>query len=94
MPTIQALIPELIPRVQMVDDPPSFEELKRACMGKRKKAVGPDGVPHRLLGMLLDDTLRILYDGVLEVWKIGHIPQHWLRSKGTPTALKTIGPSP
>ena len=65
----------------MIDDPPSFDAFKRACMGKRKKAVGPDGVRHRLLGMLPADTLHTLYEGVLEVWKVGNIPQHWLRSE-------------
>ena len=48
-------------------------------MGKRKKAVGPDGVPHRLLSMVPDDTLHTLYEGVLEVWRTGDIPQQWLR---------------
>ena len=65
----------------MTHDLPSFKEFKRACMGKRKKAVGPDGVPHRLLGMLPDNTLHLLYEGVLEVWGTGDIPQHWLRSQ-------------
>ena len=57
MPAIKALIPKLIRQGHMVDDPPSFKEFKHACMGKRKKSVGRDGVPHRLLGMLPDDTL-------------------------------------
>ena len=43
-------------------------------MGKRKKAVGPYGVPHRLLGMLPDDMLHTLYEGVPEVWAIGDTP--------------------
>ena len=47
-------------------------------MGKRKKAVGLDGVPHRLLGVLPDDTLHTLYEGV---WTTGDIPQYWLRSE-------------
>ena len=47
----------------MTHDQPSFDEFKRACMGTRKKAVDPEGVPHRLLGMLLDDTLHMLYQG-------------------------------
>ena len=81
MPAIEALIPQLIPRGHMTDDPPSFDEFKRACMGKCKKAVGPDGVPHRLLGMLPDDTRHTLYQGLLEVWRRGDIPRHWLRSK-------------
>ena len=51
------------------------------CMGKHKKAVGPDGVPHRLLGILLDDVLHTLYEGALEVWRTGNIQQHWLRSE-------------
>ena len=46
---------------------------------KRKKAVGHDGVPHRLLGMLPDDMLHTLYEGLLEVWRTGDIPQHCLR---------------
>ena len=50
-------------------------------MGNRKKAVGPYGVPHRLLGMLPDDTLHTLYEGVQEVLRTGDIPQHWLRSE-------------
>ena len=79
MAAIEALIPQLIPQGHMTDDPPSFDEFKRACMGKRKKPVGPDGVPHRLLGTLPDDTLHTLYEGVLEVWRTGDIPQHWLR---------------
>ena len=53
----------------MTYQPPSFDEFKRACMGKRKKAVGPDGVPHRLLGRLPDDAPHTLYEGVLEMWK-------------------------
>ena len=81
MPAIEALILQLIPQGHMLDDPPSFNEFKRACMFKRKKAVGPDGVPHRWLRMVLDDTLQTLYEGVLEVWRIGDIPQHWLRSE-------------
>ena len=71
MPSIKALIPELIPQGHMVDDPPSLEEFKRACMGKRKKATGPDGVPHRLLGMLPDDMLRTLYEGCRKYEKRG-----------------------
>ena len=35
-------------------------------MGKRKKAVSPRGLPHRLLGMLPDDTLHTLYEGCLK----------------------------
>ena len=65
----------------MTDDPPSFNEFKTPCMGKRKKAVGADGVPHCFLGMLPDDTLHTLYEGLLEVWRTGDIPQHWLRSE-------------
>ena len=79
MAAIEALIPQLIPQGHMTDDPPSFDEFKRACIGKRKKAVGPDGVPHRLLGMQPHDTLHTLYEGVPEVWRTGDIPQHWLR---------------
>ena len=79
----------------MAHDLPSFEEFKRVCMGKRKKAIGPNGVPHRLLGMLPDDALHTLYEGMLEVWRTGDIPQHWPQSevvlmykKGDPTARK------
>ena len=45
------------------------------------EAVGPDGVPHRLLGLLPDEHLRMLYDGVLAVWKTGDIPTRWLHSE-------------
>ena len=69
MPAIEALIPQLIPQGHMTVDPANYHEFKRACMGKRKKAVGSDEVPHRLLGMLPDDTLHTLYEGVLEVWR-------------------------
>ena len=81
MPTIQALVPELIPHVLMTDDPPSFEELKRACAGKRKMVGGLDGVLHRLLGMLLDNTLHTLYKGLLQVCATKEIVRHWLQSK-------------
>ena len=81
MPAIEALIPQLIPLGHMIDDPPSFDEFKRSCMGKRKKDVGPNGVPHRLLGMLPHDTLHTLCEGVLQVWKTANILQHWLRSE-------------
>ena len=76
-----SLIPQLISQGHMTDVPPSFAEFKRACVGKRKKAVGRDAVPHRLLGMLPDDTLHTLYEGVLEVWRTGDIPQHWMPSE-------------
>ena len=61
--------------------PPTFGEFKKACQGKKKKAVGPDGVPHKILGMCDDQTLTTIYEGVKEVWKTGDIPTEWLRSE-------------
>ena len=81
MPAIEALIPQLIPQGHMIDDPASFDEFKRACMGRRKKAVGPYGLPHRLLGTVPDNTLHTLHEGVLEVCRTGGIPEQWLRSE-------------
>ena len=81
MPTITKLIKEYIPQVHMEDEPPSFDEFKRTCQGKQRSWVGPDGVPHRLLGMLPDEHLRTLHAGVSAVWKTGDIPTHWLRSE-------------
>ena len=81
MLAIEALILKLIPQGHMIDDPPSFDEFKRACMGKPKKAMGSDRFVHRLLGMLPDDALHTLYEGVLEVCRTGDISHHWLRSK-------------
>ena len=43
MPTITKLIEEYIPQFHMDDEPPTYDEFKRACQGKRRKAVGPDG---------------------------------------------------
>ena len=74
-------IMEYIRKVHLDDDPPSFCEFKKACQGKPKKAVGLDGVPLRLLGMLCDGHLNILYQGVRAIWTIGDIPEHWLRSE-------------
>ena len=83
MLAIEALTQKLTPRGggggHMIDDPQSFEESNRACMGKQKKAVGPNGTTHRLLGMLSHDKLHNLYEEVPEVWRTGDIPQHWLR---------------
>ena len=81
MPTITKLIKEYIPQVHMDDEPPTFAEFKRICQGKRRKAVGPDGVPHRLLGMLPDEHLHTLQASMLAVWKTRDIPAHWLRSE-------------
>ena len=60
MPTITKLIKEYIPQVHIDDEPPTYEDFKRACQGKRRKAVGPDEVPYRLLGLLLDEHLHTL----------------------------------
>ena len=99
MSAIEAPLPQLIPQGQMTDDPTSFDECKRACMGKHKKAVGPDGVSHRLFSMLPDDTLHTLYEGVLQVWRSGHVPQQWLQlevvlmyKKRDPDCPKNYGP--
>ena len=61
----------------MDDEHPTYDEFKRAFQSKRRKAVGPDGVPHGLLGLLPDEHLHRLYDGVLAAWKTGDIPTHW-----------------
>ena len=67
MPTITELVKEYIPQVHIEDKPPTFDEFKRACQGKPRKAAGLHGVPHRLLGMLLDEHLHTLYTGVLAI---------------------------
>ena len=79
MSAIEALIPKLIPHRHMTDDLPTFDKCKRACMRKRKNAVIPNGVPHRFLRMLPDNTLHMLYEGVLEIWRTEDILQHWRR---------------
>ena len=81
MPTITKLIKEFLPQVHIDDEHPTYEEFKRACQGKRRKTAGPDGVRHRLLGMLPDEHLHTVYDGVLAIWKTGDIPTHWLHSE-------------
>ena len=65
MPTITNLIREYIPQVHMDDELATSDEFKRAWQGKRRKAVGPDVVPHRLLGLLSDEHLHMIYEGVL-----------------------------
>ena len=80
-PAIEALIRNLSPRGNMTDAPPSFEEFKRVGMDKRKKAVGPDGVLLHFVGMMPNDTVHNLYEGLLKVWRTRDIPQHWLWSE-------------